>query len=145
MNTFIRYFLYFFSIPFILFMVLFVLIILDNKFNPNNKALLLFFVSVFVYAIPVSLIVSSREELEIVQVDNDVQGKNMEIINNIIKTATKRTEYIKSGNQTVYYMKNRFYKWLTNEVSINETKDTITVSIPRAHTKLLKEKLGLDN
>lgn len=141
MKTFTRYFLHFFLIVFTIFFILFILTMFDEKINLNLTAIILYILTMFVYILPMSLFYGHNAELIRLKITNDEDGTNKELINTFIIQEAKRTEKQEQGNGIVYYMKNSYYKWLTNPISVHEEKDNLIIDLPQIYKSRLKKKL----
>ena len=142
MKLFARYFLHFFSVLFIFFLVLLVLLILDNTIKTSWLSIAFYFIAILIFVLPMTFFYSSNEKLANITIENDNQGKNIILIQEFIENETKRTECINQGKVTIYSMKNKYKKWLTNSISVLINKDKIEISIPRAYEKALEKKIN---
>ena len=56
-------------------------------------------------------------------------------IEEIIKTRTNRVLSYEEEGKCIYQMKNKYYKWLTNEIVLEKSSDRIYLTIPNAYRK----------
>ncbi len=95
------------------------------------------------FALPMSFFMSVESEL--IRMDLDKELVDIESIEQIIQDKTKRELTYEDDNKRVYQMKNRYNKWLTNEVTLENVSDRIYLIVPNAYKKHFVDLMNNEN
>ncbi len=126
-----KYFIHFTWIITLIMLTLLVLCLFDNI--SVVYPICMYVVSVIIYVLPMSYIKSKEAKLIRLEFNKKVIDKKS--IEEIIKTRTNRVLSNEEEGKCIYQMKNRYYKWLTNEIVLEESSDRIYLTIPNAYKK----------
>lgn len=126
-----RYFIHFTWIITLIMLTFLVLCLFDNI--SVVYPICMYVVSMIIYVLPMSYIKSKEAKLIRLEVDRKlIDNKSIE---EIIKTRTNRVLSYEEEGKCIYQMKNKYYKWLTNEIVLEKSSDRIYLTIPNAYRK----------
>lgn len=126
-----RYFIHFTWIITLIMLTFLVLCLFDNI--SVVYPICMYVVSMIIYVLPMSYIKSKEAKLIRLELDkNLIDNKSIE---EIIKTRTNRVLSYEEEGKCIYQMKNKYYKWLTNEIVLEKSSDRIYLTIPNAYRK----------
>lgn len=126
-----RYFIHFTWIITLIMLVFLVLCLFDNI--SIVCPICMYVVSMIIYVLPMSYIKS--KEAKLIRLEFDKELIDNKSIEQIIKKRTNRVLSYEDEEKCIYQMKNKYYKWLTNEIVLEKSSDRIYLTIPNAYRK----------
>lgn len=126
-----RYFIHFTWIITLIMLTFLVLCLFDNI--SVVYPICMYVVSMIIYVLPMSYIKS--KEAKLIRLELDKKLIDNKSIEEIIKTRTNRVLSYEEEGKCIYQMKNKYYKWLTNEIVLEKSSDRIYLTIPNAYRK----------
>lgn len=126
-----RYFIHFTWIITLIMLIFLVLCFFDNI--SVVYPICMYVVSMIIYVLPMSYIKS--KEAKLIRLELDKKLIDNKSIEEIIKTRTNRVLSYEEKGKCIYQMKNKYYKWLTNEIVLEKSSDRIYLTIPNAYRK----------
>ncbi len=108
-----------------------ILCILDN--TSLKMPFFTYIVAMIIYTLPMSYIKSKEAELICMEFQKE-SGKEQKL-EQIIFDKTKRELVVENKGEKIFQKKNRYSKWLTNEVVMKVDSQKIYIFAPRAYKK----------
>jgi len=129
-----KYFLHFLWIITV-FMSVFAVLLLSEG-TSVLLALFMYVVAVVIYVLPMAYLKS--KEAEIINMKIRYTQDNERKVEKTIVDKTKRV-LVEDADVKSYQMKNRYYRWLTNEITVSHDEEMISISLPKAYQKLFTD------
>ncbi len=126
-----KYFLHFLWIITV-FMSVFAVLLLSEG-TSVLLALFMYVVAIVIYVLPMAYLKS--KEAEIINMKIRYTQDNERKVEKTIVDKTKRV-LVEDADVKSYQMKNRYYRWLTNEITVSHDEEMISISLPKAYRKL---------
>ena len=126
-----RYFIHFTWIVTLIMLAFLALCLFDNM--SVVYPICMYAVSMIIYVLPMSYIKS--KEAKLIRLEFDKGLIDTKLIEQIINKRTNRVLTYKDEEKSIFQMQNKYYKWLTNEITLEKSSDKIYLTIPDAYKK----------